>query len=161
MKQVLAIMIAILTILTPQDLFSMTKNSPIKSRSERAQENLDAAVAFLKENSTKEGIQSLNEGKFQYKQVKKGDGQVCTEKTTPTLAYKGSLIDGSVFDQNEKISFGLNQVIPGFKLGLVGMQIGEIREVYIHPDLGYGPRGQSSIPGNALLIFTIELKGLK
>ncbi|MCH9616963.1 MAG: hypothetical protein SP4CHLAM5_05500 [Chlamydiia bacterium] len=159
MKQVAAIMIAILTILTPQGLFSMTKDSPIKSHAERAQENLTAAVAFLKENGTKEGVQSLNDGKFQYKQVRKGDGKVCTENTTPILAYKGSFIDGSVFDQSDNISFGLNQVITGFKLGLVGMQVGEVREVYIHPDLGYGTGG--SLPPNSLLIFQIELKGLK
>lgn len=159
MRKLLAILATILTILTPQELLSMNKNN--KSHSERAQENLDAAVAFLKENASKEGVISLNDNKFQYKQIKKGDGEVCTEKNTPILAYKGSFIDGSVFDQSDRISFGLNQVIKGFKLGLVGMQIGEIREVYIHPDLGYGGGKHSPLPPNSLLIFTIELKGLK
>jgi len=32
----------------------------------------------------------------------------------------------------------LAETIPGFSLGLKGMKIGEIREIYIHPSLAYG-----------------------
>ena len=49
-------------------------------------------------------------------------------------------------------------VIPGFSQGVVGMRVGGIRRVIIPPNLGYGAQGSPpKIPGNATLVFQIEL----
>ena len=49
------------------------------------------------------------------------------------------------------------QVIRGWDLGVVCMQVGETRELTIAPDLGYGARGKPPVPPNATLLFEIEL----
>lgn len=52
--------------------------------------------------------------------------------------------------------------IPGFSQGVVGMRVGGLRRVVIPPSLGYGPQGSPpSIPGNATLIFEIELLAIQ
>lgn len=48
-------------------------------------------------------------------------------------------------------------VIPGFSQGVQGMRVGGLRRVVIPPNLAYGAQGQDDIPGNATLVFDIEL----
>jgi FKBP-type peptidyl-prolyl cis-trans isomerase len=72
------------------------------------------------------------------------------------------LVDGSVFDssyEREKpATFSLEQVIPGWTEGLQLMSVGEKYEFTIPPQLGYGEVGvPGHIPGNSVLIFTVEL----
>jgi FKBP-type peptidyl-prolyl cis-trans isomerase FkpA len=66
---------------------------------------------------------------------------------------KGSQFDSGTF------SFTVGQgVIPGFSQGVQGMRVGGLRRVIIPPNLGYGAAGSPPrIPGNATLIFEIEL----
>ena len=124
--------------------------------------NLEKAEKFLSDNASNEGIVILTENKLQFKQIKKGDGKICSEKDTPIVSYKGTLIDGKIFDQSSNgVPFPLNRVIKGFKEGLIGMQAGEIRELYIHPDYGYGDATGMPFPPNSLLIFRVEIKGYK
>ena len=49
------------------------------------------------------------------------------------------------------------QVIRGWDLGVSCMLVGEIRELMIAPELGYGARGKPPVPPNATLLFEIEL----
>lgn len=126
---------------------------------ERSGKNLEAANAFLKENKDKPGVVALHEGKLEYQIVKEGSGPAVTENDTPVVDYKGTLLDGTVFDSSEKhgkpMPIPLKQTIPGFKEGVVGMKQGEKRRIYIHPDLGYGVGGP--IPPNSLLTFDVEV----
>lgn len=55
----------------------------------------------------------------------------------------------------EPILLPLTKVIPGFSQGMQGMKEGEVRVLYIHPDLAYGTAGQ--LPPNSLLIFEVKL----
>lgn len=60
-----------------------------------------------------------------------------------SLHYTGTLDDGTVFDSsegNEPLNFtvGASQVIPGFENGVVGMELGESKEINILPDQAYG-----------------------
>ena len=78
--------------------------------------------------------------------------------------YKGSLLDGTVFDssyaRNQPIEFPLNRVIAGWTEGLQLMSTGEIAYLVIPPELGYGSQGAgNSIPPNAWLVFKVELLG--
>ncbi|MEP7272363.1 MAG: peptidylprolyl isomerase [Acidobacteriota bacterium] len=62
--------------------------------------------------------------------------------------YTGRLEDGTVFDTsegNEPLSFtvGEGEVIPGFDQAVMGMRVGESKEVLIEVDLAYGERNES------------------
>ncbi len=80
-----------------------------------------------------------------------------------SVHYTGVLPDGTVFDSSrergEPITFtlGSGYVIQGWEQGLQGLQVGGRRLLAIPPELGYGDRGQGSIPPHATLIFDVEL----
>jgi FKBP-type peptidyl-prolyl cis-trans isomerase FkpA len=75
---------------------------------------------------------------------------------------RGDKFDSSV-DRGEQFSFplGAGRVIQGWDQGVVGMLIGEKRELTIAPEMGYGDRGAGNvIPPGATLIFEVELFSL-
>lgn len=124
-----------------------------------AEKNLQEADSFMKDNASKAGINELQPGKLQYSIVEDGEGPTVEEHASPEINYTGKYIDGTVFGSSEDaggpITLSLDQTIPGFSQGLVGMKEGERRRLFIHPDLGYGTSGH--LPPNALLIFDIEV----
>lgn len=81
---------------------------------------------------------------------------------------KGKPIKGTMFDSSRKrgypfhFSVGRGQVIRGWDMALADMRVGERRLLIIPPRLGYGARGAGkSIPGNATLLFDVELLKLQ
>ncbi|OMQ15364.1 peptidylprolyl isomerase [Modestobacter sp. VKM Ac-2676] len=95
-----------------------------------------------------------------------GDGAEAVEGTTAEVKYVGAFYEtGEEFDsswnQGEDytipVPLGQGRVIPGFEQGIEGMQVGGRRVVTIPSDLGYGPSGQGPIPGDATLVFVIDL----
>ena len=94
--------------------------------------------------------------------LNKGEG---TEHPTATskvkVHYHGTLIDGTVFDSSvergQAISFGLNQVIPGWTEGVQLMTVGDKFKFFIPANLGYGNRATGKITPGSLLIFEVEL----
>lgn len=98
-----------------------------------------------------------------------GDGKsVARRGNTVIVHYTGKLEDGtrldSSRDRNEPFEFilGAGQVIRGWEEGLSQMSKGQICEMTLTPDYGYGEEGfPPSIPGNTVLIFEIELIDFK
>lgn len=78
-----------------------------------------------------------------------------------TVHYVGTFVDGSEFDSSvrrgEPATFPLNHVIEGWQEGVTLMGVGDTFEFAIPYQLAYGPAGQGPIPGNATLLFTVEL----
>ena len=117
--------------------------------------------AFLKVNSSKEGVVTLKSG-LQYKVLKKGAGKKPGPAEKVKCHYEGTLVDGSKFDssydRNEPAVFGVNQVIPGWTEALQLMSEGSAWELYIPYQLAYGEAGaHGAIPPCAALIFKVEL----
>jgi FKBP-type peptidyl-prolyl cis-trans isomerase FkpA len=74
------------------------------------------------------------------------------------VAYTGRLLsNGSVFDSNDSYIFKLSDVIQGWKIGLGLLTKGAQAKMYIPSGWAYGAQGSSSIPGNANLVFDINL----
>lgn len=97
-------------------------------------------------------------------EVKPGSGDEALRFSVVDVHYTGRLEDGSVFDSSlergEPFRFTLSagQVIPGWDMGILGMQVGAKRKLTIPPDLAYGAAGAGGvIPPNATLIFDVEL----
>ncbi|CUI17595.1 FKBP-type peptidyl-prolyl cis-trans isomerase [Candidatus Protochlamydia naegleriophila] len=126
---------------------------------EMSSNNLKTANDFMTKNSQATGIVEIVPGKLQYSTIKEGTGPAVEAHSSPKIHYTGKYQDGTVFGTSEEmggpITIPLDQTIPGFSKGIVGMKEGEKRRLYVHPDLGYGTTGQ--LPPNELLIFDIEV----
>ena len=96
-----------------------------------------------------------------------GTGATAAAGTKATVNYTGWLYDvrmadtrGTKFDSGSfQFTLGTNplQVIAGFDQGVTGMKVGGKRTITIPASLAYGTAGQGTIPGNAALVFDIEL----
>lgn len=130
-----------------------------KAYKQLADDNLAEANKFLTDNLKTNKIVELEPGKLQYVIIQEGTGPVVTEKSQPQITYKGTYADGNEFSSSEEaggpITIPLDQTIPGFSKGLLGMKEGETRKIFVHPDLGYGTSGQ--LPPNKLLIFEVHV----
>lgn len=117
--------------------------------------------AYLKENAAKPGVVTLPSG-LQYRVIKQGAGKSAQSgEDMVTVTYKGSLVDGRVFDQTpagQPASFPAGNLIPGWVEALSHMKEGDEWELVIPSALGYGAAGAGSdIPPNATLIFDMTL----
>ncbi|MBS0615090.1 MAG: FKBP-type peptidyl-prolyl cis-trans isomerase [Verrucomicrobia bacterium] len=122
----------------------------------QSEENLKKANEFLEGNSQKEGVVTVEPGKLQYKIEQTGTGAVVEEHFSPLIRYKGMFVDGTVFDSSkDEELISLDETIPGFTKGIIGMKEGEKRTLFIHPELGYGTSGY--LPPNSLISFEIEV----
>ena len=125
-------------------------------------------IEFLEKNKTKEGVITTPSG-LQYKVIKEGSGNKPSPTSKVTVHYHGTTPNGTVFDSSvergEKISFGLNQVIPGWTEGLQLMSVGSKYQFFIPSQLAYGSRppqgGNGPIKAHMPLIFEVELFGIE
>ena len=120
---------------------------------------------FLAENKKKEGVVTLTSG-LQYKVLTAGTGKKPKAKDNVTVHYRGSLINGTEFDnsfkRNEPVVFPVAGVIKGISEALQLMPVGSKWQVFIPSELGYGGQGAGAlVTPNAALIFEIELLGIK
>lgn len=130
------------------------------AQQELARKNLEAGQSFLAENAEREGVTTTDSG-LQYEIIEQGEGEKPTADDRVKVHYTGELISGEVFDSSrergEPVTFGLNQVIPGWTEGLQLMAEGSRARLYIPADLAYGPGGNQRIEPNETLIFDVEL----
>lgn len=123
--------------------------------------NAAAAAAFLVENAQVEGVVVTDSG-LQYQVIEEGEGAVPGPEDTVEVHYRGTLLDGTEFDSSyargQTVTFGVNQVIPGWTEALQLMPAGSKWKLVIPPELGYGAGGAGQMIGpNAALIFDVEL----
>jgi FKBP-type peptidyl-prolyl cis-trans isomerase FklB len=130
------------------------------------EKNKKEGEAFLELNKKQPGVVTLPSG-LQYKVLVEGKGKTPKLSSTVTTQYSGKLLDGTEFDSSykrgEAATFECTRVIKGWTEALQLMKEGSKWELYIPPDLAYGPAGTGggAIPPNATLIFQIELISVK
>jgi FKBP-type peptidyl-prolyl cis-trans isomerase len=117
-------------------------------------------AVFLAENARKDGVITTASG-LQYRVIREGTGAKPVVTDTVWAHYKGSFLDGTVFDSSyndgEPVQFLLNEVIEGWAEGLQLMSIGGKYELFVPSSLAYGAEGAGSIiPPYTTLIFEVE-----
>ena len=122
----------------------------------KAEKNLRAGKKFLAENALKETVDTTASG-LQYTIVNEGAAEKIQPQDTVWVNYKGTLLDGTVFDENENTQFVANRVIKGWTEGLGLLGEGGKATLYIPADLAYGERGNRGIEPNSVLVFDVEV----
>lgn len=122
-----------------------------------------AQKKYLEDYALGDGVVKTESGLL-YKVLSEGDASGASPAATDTVKahYEGTLIDGTKFDSSydrgEALEFPLNRVIPGWTEALQLMKPGDVFEVVIPSELGYGERGAGgAIPPHSTLKFKIEL----
>lgn len=102
-----------------------------------------------------------------YADLSVGSGTAIADGSQVTVLYKGWLTNGTLFDQSragsdgklQAFTFteGQHQVIAGWEEGLAGAKPNGVRMLIVPPAAGYGAAGQGAIPGNAVLIFQVQI----
>jgi len=96
-----------------------------------------------------------------YREISPGAGASPKASDTVKVNYRGTLVDGTEFDssykRNQPAEFPLGNVIPCWTEGLQKMKVGGKAQLVCPSAIAYGEQGRPGIPGNATLIFDIEL----
>jgi FKBP-type peptidyl-prolyl cis-trans isomerase FklB len=131
-----------------------------------AEDNKKKGAAFLAENKKQKGVVTLPSG-LQYKVIKEGKGAKPKATDTVSVNYRGTLIDGSEFDNSAKhggaVEFPVDQVIKGWTEALQLMPVGSKWQLFVPSDIAYGaqPGPSPQIGPNSTLIFDVELLEIK
>ena len=133
----------------------------VAAQAEMGERNRAEGAAFLAENGGRPGVVTTPSG-LQYELVAEGSGETPGATDTVRVQYRGTTVDGTVFDttydNGEPAEIPLNRVIPGWSEGIQLMKEGGKAKLYIPPNLAYGERGAGGAIGpNTVLIFDVEL----
>lgn len=142
----------------------LARQKQIEKIKEESRINRAAGAVFLDENKKKEGVITLSSG-LQYKILEEGTGPLPKAEDTVECHYKGTLIDGTVFDSSYErgspATFQVGGVIPGWVEALQKMKVGSKWMLFIPPDLAYGDKGAGDVikPGTTL-VFEVNVIGI-
>ena len=127
-----------------------------------------AGLALAGNVGSTEAEWKKNPSGLEFQELKAGEGAEAKAGMTVDVHYTGWLLDGTKFDSSvdrgKPFSFhlGAGEVIRGWDEGVAGMKVGGKRKLRIPAELGYGARGAGGvIPGNATLVFDVELLGVR
>lgn len=150
------------TVIKADQANELVQKAVMAMQKEKAEKNLAAGKAFLENNRKQSGVVELPSG-LQYKIIQEGSGNSPKPEDKITAHYKGSLINGKVFDSSyergEPATFGVSDVIEGWKEALQLMKPGAKWQLFIPASLAYGENQMpgSPIEPNSVLIFEVEL----
>lgn len=150
---------------TVEQVQKESQEKQMAGQAEESAKNQAEGAAYLAENGKKEGVITTDSG-LQYKSLVAGSGDKPSKSNKVKVHYKGTLIDGTVFDSSydrgEPIVFPVTGVIAGWVEGLQLMQVGSKFELVIPAQLAYGPSGSGQAIGpDATLIFEVELLAIE
>jgi FKBP-type peptidyl-prolyl cis-trans isomerase len=119
--------------------------------------NAEKGAKFIEQFLQEEGAMKTESG-LAYKIIEPGsDKKAVSDQDTVWVDYKGTLLDDTVFDQNENINFTLNRVIRGWSEGMKLIGEGGKVKLVIPGELAYGEYGTRGIEPNSTLVFDVTL----
>jgi FKBP-type peptidyl-prolyl cis-trans isomerase FklB len=127
--------------------------------------NKEKGEKFLAENAKKPGVKTTDDG-LQYLVLKEGTGKTPKLDDTVVVNYRGTTIDGKVFDSSadrkKPATVKVKDVLAGWREVLQLMKEGSKWRVFIPSQLAYGKRGlRYKLGSNETLIYDIELLKVK
>ena len=119
--------------------------------------NTEKGAKYIENFLKEDGAQQTESG-LAYQIIEAGsDKKAVSDQDTVWVDYKGTLLDGTVFDENKDINFTLNRVIKGWGEGLKLIGEGGKVKLVIPGDLAYGEYGTRGIAPNSTLVFDVTL----
>lgn len=115
---------------------------------------IEALEQYLRTNA----IEATKDSRgFYYKIEAQGTGSNPDACSEVSVNYKGTLTNGSIFDQAQNVTFQLKGLIKGWQAGIPLIARGGKITLYLPPSLAYGSKATNGIPANSILIFSIDL----
>lgn len=143
-----------------QDALMKMQIKAIEQQHKDTEFNQTRSKEFLEKNKNEKGIQVTKSG-LQYLVMRSGSGKTPTINDIVKINFKGTLLDGSVFessmDRGQPASLPVKGVIPGWSEAFLMMKEGQKMRIFVPPSLGYGNMTRPNIPGGSVLIFDLEL----
>jgi FKBP-type peptidyl-prolyl cis-trans isomerase FklB len=125
-----------------------------------SEENQKASEEFLAANMKKNGIVALPSG-IQYRIIDEGEGARPGMTSTVKVHYRGSRTDGLEFDSSfargVPEEFNVESVLKGWQEVLPLMKTGATWQIFVPPELAFGPRGNPPVGPNEALVFDLKL----
>lgn len=136
----------------------LENGKPVATKKEKKE-----AVAQPQKKSPKKTVQ----GGVVIEDLKVGSGPEAKSGKKIAVYYEGKLkSNNKTFDSTKqgagfKFNLGRGDVIRAWDVGVAGMKVGGKRRIECPPSMAYGAKGSPPvIPGNATLVFDVELKNV-
>jgi len=158
------------TLMTTKEMVTMEENFQ-RARAKKleeenrivAEKNKKEGAAFLAENAKKAGVKVLPSG-LQYKVITEGKGKMAKATDKVIVNYRGTLVDGTVFDNSDNhaehpmtMPVSDKSLIAGWTEGLLLMKEGSKFQFFIPSNIGFKDVRMGTIGPNSVLIFDVEL----
>jgi len=138
-----------------------------KNQNQKQQQQQKPEKQELKHKNQQKSTQKQLSGGVIIEDIRVGKGPEAKPGKKVSVYYEGRLkSNNKVFDSTKsgegfKFNLGRGEVIRGWDIGVNGMKVGSKRRITCPPNVAYGPKGAPpSIPGNATLVFEVELRGV-
>lgn len=112
----------------------------------------------------KEGIEcERSSSGLYFKIIEPGEGELIKYQDKVEFTYKGTLLDGTVFDEQleETVEFNVRELIGAWKEIMLELRAGGKAFLVAPPQLGYGDRELEDIPANSILVFEMAIIAVK
>ena len=143
------------------ELYSQRLNELSMERMQvAAAREAEESLEYLESMAKEDGAQRSDTGVI-YLETRAGDGAQPLKTSTVIAHYKGTLRDGTVFDNSydrgQPLTIPLSQVIPCWTEAIAKMKVGGAAKITCPSEMAYGDRATGSIPPGSALTFEVEL----
>lgn len=132
--------------------------SGCKTYSEEDKKDFDKEIkSFIQKRGM---IFKKSESGLYYRILNEGEGDFVKFTDEVSFTYKGTFLNGKVFDQQferKPVTFEVKDLIEGWKEGIMYLKKGGKAVLIVPPHLGYGDYELNAIPPNSILYFEIEV----